>query len=192
MVYNGGAKISILRGGGTFKMNGQVFQYHLEISDHKQCTTTFLQISQYVYKNDHSSDTHFGVCKLKFPEVPNPVKLDDKTDDFDLDIFTDDSKEYSKRRNALQSNIEQLYFVIWDQCSFAIQENILNLTSFNITQDNQDFVPLLINIKSISVKYEDHINIYIALYNAKSKLYGYRQLPHQNKSDYFNTFSVII
>ena len=105
--------------GDTSDMNGHVFQCHSESTDTKQFSVTLEKLQHYVFKTFKNPTDIGGIFKdFTIPAVPRPVKPtapSDTTDlvavadhEIDLSIFSEDVKEYVKRRNVLSENAKKL------------------------------------------------------------------------------------
>ena len=101
-------------------------------------------------------------------------------------------KEFLRRRNNFKDNMNALYSVIWGQLSKPMRDKLVGLKHFKDFDNEKDTATLLIEIKAISYKYKGHRNPYLALDDAKLKLYSYYQKPHESNTLHYNTFHLIV
>ena len=183
-------------------MNGHVFQCHSESADAKQFSVTLEKLQHYVFKNFKNPTDIGGIFKdFTIPAVPRPVKPtapSDTTDlvavadhEIDLSIFSEDVKEYVKRRNVLSENVKKLYSVIWGQCSMPMRAKLGAIADFAATEDDKNSADLLREVKGISYEYDGHRNPYLALDDAKTKFYKYYQKENDTNVSHFNTFRAL-
>jgi hypothetical protein len=93
---------------------------------------------------------------------------------------------FVKRRETHNTNKCALRFVIWNQCSEAMETKLKSIDIFDKMHTDSNSLALLKEIQGIAYKFESQNNIYLALDNGKCAFYAYKQGPDKTNTNYMS------
>ena len=204
--------------GSTFELHGNVFQTKAEQKKKSQYQTTMDALKIYA-STTYKKESKFLAPlwrDLKKPNIPLPKEPKEESKEVTTDetvdgvvvsttktvtvpvsrvkqaIFDEKIKNWVREEQGLEATLHSLYNVIWGQCSPSMQEKIRSRPKFHVTEEKEDVIGLLKEIKGISHQFESHENIYDSLYEAKKGLYNFRQQPQDSNSTHLRSFQNLV
>ena len=181
----------------TFKgtvtdMNGHVFQCYGKATEKNQFARTMKELSNYVglHFKHHSADIKkmlqlMADATLTPPSDPSPSAT--LTENL---IWQKEVDMFVKRRETYSNNKCALYSVVWGQCSEAMQAKFKSNDNYVNIHENYNSLDVIAAIKGISYKFECQKNLYVALDNAKTAFYTYRQGPEESNPNYMSNLPI--
>ena len=168
--------------GNCLSLEGQIF----DCSDYKQADkyqSTVKRISEYVGSEfKHGGDIRSSIvneAKITVPLPISPMIMDPDAptvpEKLLLMIFKGEVDAYIKRRAILDDNVQKAYSLILGQCTDLLQSKLKQQRQWLLTSLDQDAIALLALIKAITFKFEDQKFLPLALHQAKTSLYAFRQ-----------------
>ena len=158
-------------------MNGHVFQCFDECSAKNEFVRTVQALGEYVVKNLKQPGDMVSLTKsLTLPTIEVPADLaDDEKSKFLIKVWEQQVTNYTNRLDLLKSNLRVVYTVIWGQCTEAMQFKLKTVSKFAEKDAACDCVWLLMEIKSVMQQFEGQRFLHLALDEAKTKYYAYKQ-----------------
>ena len=125
-----------------------------------QYTDTMEQLGRYAsHTYKYGENIHLMVQTLEHTPILKPESLkEEKSDVTDKKIWENQVDKYVKRLNIYQSNLKNLYSVVWDQCFLSIQAKKGSQASYKAFNHQSDCIELLREIRE-------------SVYQLKSKAY---------------------
>jgi hypothetical protein len=133
--------------GITPEMNGHVFECYDGQSDRRQYAKTVEALESHVkrtMKNPEDLASLF-VTQSSLPVLtkpPKPVaesgKADDPPDEGNLEVWKQDLRQLSKRKQVLRGNMAAIHAVAWGQCSEAMKAKLRSLASYELKTREDD------------------------------------------------------
>jgi len=174
--------------GNTEQMNGHVFECYDEQTDRRQYSKTLEALQEYCKKHLKFAedlaplfavDMYSPVIEtpIDLPIEPVPTRVQEA-------LFTESIKEYMKRTQALRSNLPAVFAVAWGQCSDKMQTKIKAHNEYNQRSTSSDCCWLLQTIKAITHEFDERINGFLSLLNARTSFLTCRQGQGQNTEVY--------
>lgn len=101
-------------------------------------------------------------------------------------------KEWLKRSNMREENIQKVYSLVWGQCTEILQAKLGVLKNFKTIKDSYDAVALLKEIKGTTFKFEDERYLQHSIYFAWKNFYMLSQKDMDNNAQYLEQFQNIV
>ena len=167
-----------------------------DCSDNKQAdqfVSTTMEIATYVgshYK--HGGDVRLALTNLEPPTIPYPVEPAPTASLTERKIFENKCSVYCKREETYRSNMEQIFALIWGQCTEALQAKLQGLDNFDELNTNSDALGLLKEMKAIAFNFQMHKYSHLALNEAKRRFYHLVQGKHMSNQDYLKKFNNMV
>ena len=167
-----------------------------DCSDNKQAdqfVSTTLEIATYVGANyKHGGDVRLALTNLEPPNIPLPVEPAATASFTERKIFENKCSVYCKREETYQSNIQQIFALIWGQCTEALQAKLRGLDNFDQLNSDSDALGLLKEMKAIAFNFQQHKYSHLALNEAKRRFYHLVQGKHTSNQDYLRKFNNMV
>lgn len=134
--------------GETAEMNGHVFQTFGESMDKRQFTKTMEALKRYINKQCKHAGDMSELFDFKNPTVTEPtdITVDEARDAIKMLRWTEKTKKYLRREEALKDNLKIVHAVIWGQCSLSLQAKIKQEKDFVSKDKANDCAWLLLQI----------------------------------------------
>ena len=88
-----------------------------------------------------------------------------------VDIYNEQVKSYVEKEERLESTLTSLYHVTWGQCSKLLKNKLKGQQAFKTIEKRTDVAGLLKEIKSISNKVEESMNIFDSIDEIQKKIF---------------------
>ena len=169
--------------GNCTELSGFIF----DCTDYRQAdtyVTTVKRIADYVgaeYK--HGGDIRSSIVNevayvIPIPTTPTPpVDPAKPTPEETVAsmIFKGELESYVKRKSILQDNLQKAYALVLGQCTELLQSKLKQQGTWQQVNTDQSVLDLLSLIKAITFKFDDQKFLPLALHEAKSSLYHFKQ-----------------
>lgn len=179
--------------GTTPAMNGHVFECYDEQSDRRQFTKTVKALESHVKKTMKNPE---DLASLFAPQPSLPVltkppkplalsgKVDNPPDEGDLEVWKQDLRELSKRKQVLRGNMAAIHAVVRGQCSKAMKAKLRSLASYEekTREDNCNW--LMKSIMAITMQFDEKHDRYISMLDAIGGFVNCRQQRDQTVTSY--------
>ena len=106
-------------------------------------------------------------------------------------IFKGKLDEYIKRKSMLDDNVKKAYSIVMGQCTDLLQSKLKQQANWSTISQDQDAIPLISLIKTITFRFEDQKFLPLALYQSKANLYSLRQ-GNMTNQEYLQRFQNLI
>jgi hypothetical protein len=171
-------------------MNGHVFQCYGEATEKNQFARTTDELDTYVglHFKKHPIDIKRMIKTMSDTNIPLPKDHEKDATKTAIRVWEKEVDMLVLRRSTYETNKCALFPVIWNQCSESMQAKIKSADNFESMDTESNSLDLLLEIKGIAYKFESQKNIYLALDNAKSAFYVYRQGPEETNATYMSKF----
>ena len=128
-----------------------------DCSDNKQAdqfVSTTMEIATYVGSNyKHGGDVRIALSNLEQPTIPYPVEPPITATFTERKIFENRCSVYCKRLETYESNMQQIFALIWGQCTVALQAKLQGLDNFDELNTESDALGLLKEMKKIAFNF---------------------------------------
>ena len=129
-----------------------------DCSDNKQAdqfVSTTLEIVTYIGSNyKHGGDVRLALTNLEPPNIPYPVEPAANASITERKIFENKCSVYCKREETYESNMQQIFALIWGQCTEALQAKLQGLDDFDQLNTDSDALGLLREMKKIAFNFQ--------------------------------------
>ena len=115
-----------------------------------------------------------------------------KIDETDTLIWKKEVDEYVRRKNALLTNKEQAYSLLWGQSTDVIKAKLEACDNYEEMNDDNDLDLLLKNMKRLVYRFEDHKYIPDSLHTAQKNFYNFFQYSEMDNTTYLEKFNSLI
>ena len=105
----------------------------------------------------------------------------------DTEIFKQEINQYVRRKSTLQTNMQKAYSLVLGQCTELMKSKLKGDPDWDIIKTDLDVLKLLVEIKTISFRFEDQKYQVLEIHNSKSNFYSFRQNDYPN-STYLTKF----
>ena len=175
-------------------MNGHVFQCFDECSGKNEFARTVQALAEYIVKNLKQPGDMTSLTKsLTLPTIEVPEDLaENETSKFLLKVWEQQVTNYTIRLDLLRSNLKVVYTVIWGQCSEAMQVKLKTATNFKKMDDACNSVWLLKEIQAVMQQFEGQRFLHLALDEAKTKYYAYKQAYETPLATYIEEIMALV
>lgn len=129
---------------------------------------------------------------LQQPTLPQPQPLSATPIAVKRFIFTEQTKEYVKRENQLEENIQTIWALVWGQSSDSVRTRFTALGQFETMQVGSNVLLLLDAIWALSYNLQDQWYICYTVHLAKRQLMMLSQGKTTTNQDYLEHFTNII
>lgn len=178
--------------GSTAGMNGHVFESYEERGDRTQFPKTLEALGEYAAKNLKFPEDLRSMFSesMSAPHIPDVPDIDEfESTKKEMTLWEAALKSYTRRSEALTSNLTTLYSVIWGQCSEAMRNKIKSIDDFVFKNGANNCIWLLNNIKGVTHQFDTKRNIFLSLLDARKHFYSCKQSPQQTNSEYLDVFN---
>ena len=120
------------------------------------------KVDHRVHTSIKNKDKTIGMKLLTKPSAPTKEDPQDTTRtvlDKECEEFIEyqiEIKKYVDRKNKLDDDIQQIYNIVYGQCSPGMQQKLESDDDFNMIKQNADSVALLKIIERICYNYQPH------------------------------------
>ena len=125
-----------------------------DCSDNKQAdqfVSTTLEIATYVGSNfKHGGDVRLALTNLQIPQIPHPEDPPPNATASMRKIWENQCAAWSKREETYISNMQQIYSLIWGQCTETMQAKLEGLVNYESINNASDALTLLREMKKIA------------------------------------------
>ena len=170
--------------------------YIYDCSDSKQAdqfVSTTLEIATYVGSNyKHGGDVRLALTNLEPPTIPYPTDPGPTADVVARKIFENKCSSYCKREETYLSNMQQIFALIWGQCTPALQAKLHGLVNYEQLNENSDALGLLKEMRKIAFNFQMHKYSHLALNEAKRRFYHLVQGKTMTNQDYLKKFNNMV
>jgi hypothetical protein len=176
-------------------MNGHVFQSHNENASKNQFLKTVEALSEYINKNLDFPKDMSSLCKsYKVETVAEPTDLlsTDKQSATKRLIWETKVKNFVKRMDIQEKNLQIIFSVIWGQCSITMQSKLQSLDDFEERNDECDCAWIINEIKGITHKFEGTRYVFLSVADARLNFYQYKQDQQQPLHEYLKNFRSLL
>ena len=177
--------------GSTPDMEGHVFECYEEQTDRRQYRKTVEALECYVKKTmKYPEDlaplfaTDSTLPVLAKPPRPLPVPPATVAAEDDIEIWKEDLRHLSKRKNVLRGNLSAIHAVIWGQCSEAMHVKLRSIDGYEENRNADDCKWFLSNIRAVTMQFDTKHNRYISMLDATAGFVNCRQQRGQSVSAY--------
>ena len=120
----------------------------------------------------HSVDICFMLDELQEKVIPDATELTEEEQKNHMKKYMKEQEfnQLIKRRTELQNNIQNMYNIVWGQCTDVLKAKLEGIANYNNMKTNMDVVALIKAIKKIVFKFEDQRYVPASLYDAKKQL----------------------
>ena len=170
--------------------------YIYDCSDSKQAdqfVSTTLEIATYVGSNyKHGGDVRLALTNLEPPTIPYPVDPGPTASVVERKIFENKCNSYCKREETYLSNMQQVFALIWGQCTEALQAKLHGLDNYDQLNEASDALGLLKQMRKIAFNFQMHKYSHLALNEAKRRFYHLVLGKSMSNQDYLKKFNNMV
>ena len=176
-------------------MKGNVFQCFGESPDQQQFTKTIEALAGHISTTMDFPKDVASICKkIKLDIIQEPFDLTEEEEKSATKklIWKTKVQTYVRRVETQEKNTQNIYAVIWGQCSTAMKNKVQSLNAYDTKNDECDCVWLLKEIKAITLRFEGTRYIFLSLDDASTSYYGYVQPKTQSLADHLRHFQSLV
>ena len=148
--------------------------FHKEIENH--VLTNFKNANDIIYAVRDFKDPRIEILK-RLPKrtnsVPSPNMTQDEKDEY-LEtmklVYTADISNFSKRKEKMESNLCNLFGLIWGRCSPALKTEVMSINGFKDEADDFNCVWLMKELKKICVGLDKHVDNFVGAFDVLKSL----------------------
>lgn len=126
----------------------------------------------------YGRDIRIAVEKLELPERKLPDDPPKDSSPARMRMWKKELHEASRRKICLAENVNTLYWLVWDQCTFNMQMQLKTLSTYDKLCSELDGIGLLKAIKHLMYKFPEHRYLPHSLHDAMRRFYTLKQGPN--------------
>ena len=179
--------------GAAKTMNGHVFQLYGEATHQNQFTRTVQELVGYVGSQfKKPKDIMHMIATLVDTKMDEPEPPKDEKSVLLMKLWERALDRHDKRVSEYNENKCSLYVLIWGQCSDPMQAKVKASSYYSTMASNYNSLDLLLIIKGIAYRFESQGNLHVAMREAKTNIYTYRQGKEESNTAYLSKFENMI
>ena len=142
---------------------------------------TIKQIATYVGREyKHGGDIKCTVKLGKLPTIGTPSNLAANATKVKREIWCKQIEGYVKRTSILDENVQNLYSLVWGQCTEAMKSKVKLQSNYSTAHEANDGIStLLVMIRNVSYSFMSQKYLPLAIFEAKKHYFNMKQGHHK-------------